>query len=79
MFIKQTELLVITAVVLVGIVRPFMPMHAVSWQGSYEAMAHIVVGGLLGAWLANRERWLLMAALAISAVEVLCAVSSFFR
>ena len=79
MFIKQTKLLVIIAVVLIGIARPFIPMHAVSWQGSYEAIAHIVVGGLLGTWLANRERWLLISALAVSAVEVLCAVSSFFR
>ena len=71
--------LVIIAVVLIAIARPFMPVHAVSWQGIYEALAHTVVGGLLGAWLANRERWLLVTALAFSAVEVLCAVGSFFR
>jgi hypothetical protein len=54
-------------------------MHAVSWQGSYEATAHIFVGGLLGAWLAIRERWLLVSAVGVSAVEVICAISSFFR
>jgi len=56
-----------------------MPLHSVSLPGSYEAMAHIVVGGLIGAWLVNRERWLLMSALAVSAVEVVCAISSLFR
>jgi hypothetical protein len=70
---------IIIAVVLIAIARPFMPMHAVSWQGSYEATAHIFVGGLLGAWLANRERWLLISAIAVSAVEVVCAISSLFR
>jgi hypothetical protein len=71
--------LIIIAVVLTAIARPFMPMHAVSWQGSYEATAHIFVGGLLGAWLANRERWLLISAVGVSAVEVVSAISSFFR
>jgi hypothetical protein len=71
--------LIIIAVVLIAIARPFMPMHAVSWQGSYEATAHIFVGGLIGAWLAKRERWLLVSAVGVSAVEVVCAISSFFR
>jgi hypothetical protein len=71
--------LVIVAAVLVAAMRPFMPLHSASLHGSYEAMAHIFVGGLFGAWLVNRQRWLLMAALAISAVELICAVSSAFR
>ena len=71
--------LVIVTVVLIAVMRPFMPLHSVSLPGSYEAMAHIVVGGLIGAWLVNRERWLLMSALAVSAVEVVCAISSLFR
>ena len=71
--------LVIVVVVLIAIARPFMPTHAVSWQGSYEALAHIIVGGVFGAWLATRERWLLATGLAVSAVEVICAVSAAFR
>jgi hypothetical protein len=71
--------LVIIAAVLIAALRPFMPLHSASLQGSYDAMAHILVGGLFGAWLVNRARWLLMTALAVSAVEVVYAVSSFFR
>ena len=68
--------LVISAAVVIAALRPFTPLHAASLPGSYEAMAHIFVGGLIGAWLVNRQRWLLFTALAISAVEVICAVSS---
>ena len=76
---KQMKLLVIIAAVGIAVARPFMTSHSVSSQGSYEAMAHIFVGGLIGAWLVNRKRWLLITALAISAVEVVCAISSFFQ
>ncbi len=76
---KLTKPLVIIGAVLIAGIRPFMPLHSASLQGSYEALAHLVVGGLFGAWLANRARWLLMTALALSAVEVLCAISSFYR
>jgi hypothetical protein len=71
-------LAMIVAVVIAAI-RPFMPPHAVSWPGSYEAIAHVVVGSLIGAWLVNRQRWLLWTVLPIGAVEVVCAVGSFFR
>ena len=76
---KLTKPLVVIGAVLIAGKRPFMPLHSVSLQGSYEALAHLVVGGLFGAWLANRARWLLITALGLSAVEVLCAISSFFR
>ena len=75
----QMKLLVIVAAIGIAAARPFMTSHAVSSQGSYEAMAHVFVGGLIGAWLVNRKRWLLITALAISAVEVVCAISSFFQ
>jgi hypothetical protein len=71
--------LVIVVVILIAIARPFMPSHPISLTGSYEALAHIVVGGLIGAWLVKRERWLLITALAFSAVEVISAVSSMLR
>jgi hypothetical protein len=70
---------VIVVVVLIAVARPFMPLHPVSLAGSYEAMSHIIVGGLIGAWLVKRERWLLMAVLAVSAVELICALGSLLR
>jgi hypothetical protein len=76
---RRMKTLVIAAAVLVAVFRPFMPLHSASLPGSYEAMAHIFVGGLIGAWLVNRQRWLLFTALAISAVEVICAVCSAIR
>jgi hypothetical protein len=51
----------------------------VSIQGSYEALAHVFVGGVFGAWLVNRERWLLWTGLGITAVEILSAIASAFR
>jgi hypothetical protein len=70
---------VIAAVFVVAAIRPFMPPHPVSAQGSYEAIAHILVGGLIGAWLVNRQRWLLWTVIGFSAVEVLSAAASFMR
>ena len=43
--------------------RPFLPTHPVSLAGSYEAAAHLVVGGILGAWIVSRARWLLITAI----------------
>lgn len=35
--------------VLIGVSRPFIPTHALSPAGSYEAFSHLFVGGLYGA------------------------------
>lgn len=34
-----------------GVGRFFVPSHELSLAGSYEAVAHLFVGGLIGAWL----------------------------
>ena len=39
----------IIAAVLIAALRPFMPLHSASLQGSYEAMAQIAIGSLFGA------------------------------
>jgi hypothetical protein len=70
---------VIALVVFVAAIRPFMPPHPVSLPGSYEAMAHILAGGLIGAWLVNRQRWLLWSVIGFSAVELLSAAASLMR
>lgn len=39
--------------------------------GSYEAFAHLFVGGLIGAWLVKRTEWLwLEMAVAVSLLEL---------
>jgi peptidoglycan/LPS O-acetylase OafA/YrhL len=47
-----------------------------SLPGTYQALAHLFVGGLLGAWLVDRQgrRDCLYLALALSAVELLAFV-----
>ncbi len=57
-------------VVALSIVRFMIPSHPLSGPGSYEAVAHLVVGFLIGAYVAGRDRRYLWAALALSAVEV---------
>jgi ABC-type Mn2+/Zn2+ transport system permease subunit len=70
---------VIAIAVVLAVIRPFLAPHPVSMQGSYEALAHVFVGGVFGAWIANRERWLLWTGLGITAVEILSAIASAFR
>ena len=73
------KIAVITLAVAVAIARPFLPPHPVSIQGSYEALAHLLVGGVFGAWLATRKSWLLFTGIGITAVEIICAAASFVR
>ena len=40
---------VIAVALVLGIIRPFLSPHPVSMQGSYEAIAHLFVGGIIGA------------------------------
>jgi len=76
----MTKYTIIAVVVAFALARPFMPLHQASWQGSYEAFAHMLVGGLFGAWLANSAKWwCLWTALAFSGVEVVCAAVSFIN
>lgn len=58
-----------------AVVRFFMPTHPLSPSGSYEAFAHLFVGGLFGAWLASRQTYYLLLGLALSAVELVAFLS----
>lgn len=58
----------------VGIVRPFLTAHPLSPEGSYEAFAHLFVGGLIGAWLVTRERLYLGLVVGLSIVELASAL-----
>ena len=58
----------------VGIARPFLTRHPLSLAGSYEAFAHLFIGGLIGAWLISRERLYLGLVIALSVVELVSAL-----
>jgi hypothetical protein len=64
--------------IVLGMIRPFLSPHPVSLQGSYEALAHLFVGGVVGAWLVTRARWLLVIGIGLTVVEVASAVASSF-
>ena len=67
---------VIAIAVVLGVIRPFLSPHPVSLQGSYEALAHVFVGGVIGAWMVTKARWLIAIAIALTVVEVGSAVFS---
>jgi hypothetical protein len=69
---------IIAIAVVLGVIRPFLSPHPVSLQGSYEAIAHLFVGGVIGAWLVTRARWLLVIGIGLTIVEVASAVVSSF-
>jgi len=41
----------ILCAIAIGVGRFFVSTHALSLSGTYEALAHLFVGGLIGAWL----------------------------
>ena len=69
---------IIALAIVLGVIRPFLSPHPVSLQGSYEAFAHLFVGGVVGAWLVTRARWLLVIGIGLTVVEVASAVASSF-
>ena len=69
---------IIAIAIVLGVIRPFLSPHPVSLQGSYEAIAHLFVGGVVGAWLVTRARWLLVIGIGLTVVEVSSAVASSF-
>jgi len=60
---------VLVAAILITVLRSTVPGHGLSYAGSYEAVAHLFVGGLLGAWLVNRDHNLLWIVGAMSLIE----------
>lgn len=69
---------VIAIAIVLAAIRPFLAPHSVSLQGSYEAFAHLFVGGVFGAWLVTKSRWPLVIAIGLTLVEVVSAVAGSF-
>jgi hypothetical protein len=51
-------------------VRFTIPSHHLSLTGSYEAFAHLFIGGLIGAWLVSRKTLFLVMIAVMSLVEL---------
>lgn len=66
---KAWHVVGIIAIIMAG-ARFTIPVHPITPHGSYEAFAHLFVGGLIGAWLASWKHFYLFVALALSAVEL---------
>lgn len=52
----------------IGVVSPF-----------YQAIAHLFVGGLFGAWVVNRNRVLIQIVIALTIIEIICFLLFRFR
>lgn len=66
--------LVIAALV-IALIRFMIPTHPLTLVGSYEAVAHLFVGGLIGAWLVSRRHLFLVVFVLLSVVELVAFFS----
>ncbi len=48
-----------------------MPSHSLSLSGTYEAFAHLFIGGLFGAWLVSKDKFYLLLLLGLTIIEVI--------
>jgi hypothetical protein len=55
---------------LFAVTRFLIPTHPLSTHGTYEAFAHLFVGGLIGAWMASRRKVYLGLAVVMAVVEL---------
>lgn len=72
---NKTYLFLLIVAITFGIARFFMPTHALSGPGTYEAFAHLFLGGLIGAWLASKDWFYLALVIALTAVELVAFFS----
>jgi hypothetical protein len=77
---KWLTLLLAAAALAFAVGRFFMEHRSPSLPGTYQAFAHLFVGGLLGAYFADRQgrRDCLYLALALSGVELLAFLVGSF-
>jgi dipeptide/tripeptide permease len=69
--------IVIALSIIVALLRPVFIFVAVNHHvaQSYQAVAHLLVGGLFATWWVSEDKndWALQTALALTVVEVSCA------
>ncbi len=71
----KTYLLLIVVAIVFAVVRFFIPTHPVSPHGSYEAFAHLFVGGLIGAALTTKKWFYIGLVVVLSIVELVAFFS----
>ena len=71
----KTILALFVIAAIFSVIRFFIPSHPLSPSGSYQALAHLFVGGLIGAWMASKEKWYGFLALGLTAVELVAFFS----
>jgi hypothetical protein len=67
--LRASPVLFWAACLAVGAGRLFVPGHDLSWAGTYEAVAHLWVGAMFGAWFVGRQSRYLWAIGVLTAVE----------
>jgi hypothetical protein len=66
---NKSYILLVAALVF-SVLRFFMPTHSLSFPGTYEAFAHLFLGGLIGAWAVSKEKFYMFLVVALSLVEL---------
>ena len=62
-------------VLVFAVARFFMPTHPLSTAGTYQALAHVFVGAMIGAGLRHPRQWSYLGmAGVLCAVEVLAVI-----
>ncbi len=51
-------------------IRFIIPSHSLSLEGTYQAFAHLFVGGLVGAWLTTKKEFYLILFTALIFIEI---------
>ena len=57
--------------IIFAVLRFFIPSHPLSPSGSYEAFAHLFLGGLIGAFCVSKYKPYLWTILGLSAIEII--------
>jgi len=73
---NYTLFFLILFTVLFASARFFIPSQPLSLVGSYQAFAHLFVGGLIGAWLASKDKVCLVLLLYLCLIELGCFLYS---
>lgn len=63
------DVLFLVACLFTGVGRFFVPGHGLSWPGTYEAFAHLFIGGMIVAWCYERKAWWLWAVIGLTVFE----------
>ena len=69
--------LIFLVCVAVGVVRFYIPTRPLSPEGAYQAFAHLLVGGLFGAYLVSKRGMYLWLMIGLTIVELVAVFLKF--